>query len=125
MAVRGVHISHTVPESSQYEGPFAAKYETRKRGLRAILPWRYGFPVLCSEERKMLFQSRCLIVAIALSAASCSAASLQQGSAAARDPNVLGATGQAVVIGSGSSMAGSDRVHPDWGSAAVSSFDRD
>jgi hypothetical protein len=45
-----------------------------------------------------LFQSRCLIVAIALSAASCSAASLQQGSAAARDPNVLGATGQAVVI---------------------------
>jgi hypothetical protein len=70
----------------------------------------------------MLFQSRCLIVALALSAASCTAASLQQGSAAAKDPNVPGATGKVVVIGSNSSMAGSDRVHPDWGSAAVSGF---
>jgi hypothetical protein len=73
----------------------------------------------------MLFQSRCLIVALTLSAASCTTASLQQGSAAARDPNVPGATGQSVVIGSSSSMAGAERVHPDWGSAAMSSFDRD
>jgi hypothetical protein len=34
----------------------------------------------------MLFQSRCLIVALTLSAASCSAASLEKGSAAARTP---------------------------------------
>ena len=73
----------------------------------------------------MLFQSRCLTVALTLSAASCTAASLQEGSAAARDPNVPGATGQSVVIGSSSSMAGAERVHPDWGSAAMSSFDRD
>jgi hypothetical protein len=66
--------------------------------------------------------TRALLMAVALSAASCSAANLQQGSAAARDPNVPGATGQAVVIGSSSSMAGSDRVHPDWGSAALNSF---
>ena len=72
----------------------------------------------------MLFQSRCLIVTLALSAASCTAASLQKGSAAARDPNVPGATGQSVVIGSSSSMAGADRVNPDWGSAAVSGFGR-
>ena len=70
----------------------------------------------------MLFQSRCLIVALTLSAASCTAAGLQKGSAAARDPNVPGATGQVVVIGSSSSMAGAERVHPDWGSAAVSGF---
>ena len=70
----------------------------------------------------MLFQSRCLIVAIALSAASCTPASLQAGSAAAGDPNVPGATGQVVVIGSSSSMAGAERVHPDWGSAALNSF---
>jgi hypothetical protein len=65
-----------------------------------------------------------VIVAITLSVASCTAASLQTGSAAARDPNVPGATGQSVVIGSSSSMAGADRVNPDWGSAAVSGFGR-
>jgi hypothetical protein len=70
----------------------------------------------------MLFPTPALLVAITLSAASCTAASLQQGSAAARDPNVPGATGQSVVIGSSSSMAGADRVHPDWGSAALNSF---
>jgi hypothetical protein len=70
----------------------------------------------------MLFQTPTLLVAVTLSAASCSAASLQEGSAAARDPNVPGATGQAVVIGSTSSMAGAERVHPDWGSAALNSF---
>jgi hypothetical protein len=73
----------------------------------------------------MLNGTRPLLMAAALSAASCSAAGLQEGSAAARDPNVPGATGQAVVIGSGSSMAGSERVHPDWGSAALNSTDRD
>jgi hypothetical protein len=72
----------------------------------------------------MLYPTRALLMAVALLAASCSAASLQKGSAAARDPNVPGATGQVVVIGSNSSMAGSDRVNPDWGSAAVSGFGR-
>jgi hypothetical protein len=73
----------------------------------------------------MLFPARALVMAVALSVASCTAASLQEGSAAAKDPNVPGATGQAVVIGSHSSMTGSDRVHPDWGSAALNSFGRD
>ena len=70
----------------------------------------------------MLYQTRPLLIAVTLSAASCTAANLQTGSAAARDPNVPGATGQSVVIGSSSSMAGADRVHPDWGSAALNSF---
>ena len=69
----------------------------------------------------MLFVMRPLLMAVALSVASCSAASLQEGSAAARNPNVPGATGQAVVIGSSSSMAGSGRVHPDWASASLNS----
>jgi hypothetical protein len=73
----------------------------------------------------MLFQTRALLGVVALLLTSCTAASLQEGSAAARDPNVPGATGQAVVIGSHSSMAGSGRVHPDWASAAVSGFGRD
>jgi hypothetical protein len=73
----------------------------------------------------MVYPMRPLLIAAVLSAASCSAASLQTGSAAARDPNVLGATGQSVVIGSGSSMTGSERAHPDWGSAALNSNDRD
>jgi hypothetical protein len=73
----------------------------------------------------MLFPTPAVLMVITLSAASCTAVSLQNGSAAARDPNVPGATGQVVVIGSGSSMAGAERVHPDWGSAALSSFDRD
>jgi len=38
------------------------------------------------------------------------------------DPNVLGATGQTIVIGSGSSMAGSDRVHPNWNDASTNPF---
>ena len=38
------------------------------------------------------------------------------------DPNVLGATGRTIVIGSGSSMAGSDRVHPDWNDASTNAF---
>ena len=70
----------------------------------------------------MLSPTQALLTVVTLSAAACSAASLQKGSAAARDPNVPGATGQVVVIGSSSSMAGAERVHPDWGSAALSSF---
>ena len=70
----------------------------------------------------MLFPTRALLMAVTLLVASCTAASLQEGSAAARDPNVPGATGQAVVIGSSSSMAGAERVHPDWGSAALNTF---
>jgi hypothetical protein len=69
----------------------------------------------------MLFQTRALFVIVALLLTSCTAASLQEGSAAAKDPNVAGATGQAVVIGSHSSMAGSGRVHPDWASASLNS----
>jgi hypothetical protein len=38
------------------------------------------------------------------------------------DPNVLGATGRTIVIGSGSSMAGSNRVHPDWNDASTDAF---
>jgi hypothetical protein len=67
----------------------------------------------------MLFPTPALLMAITLSAASCTAASLQKGSAAARDPNVPGATGESVVIGSSSSMAGAERVHPDWGNAGI------
>jgi hypothetical protein len=73
----------------------------------------------------MLFPTRALVAAVALSVASCTAARLQEGSAAAKDPNVPGATGKVVVIGSNSSMADAERVHPDWGSAAVSGFGRD
>jgi len=73
----------------------------------------------------MLFPLRVLLMAVLLlSAASCTAASLQEGSAAARDPNVLGATGRVVVIGSSSSIAGSNRVHLDWGSADLNAFTR-
>ncbi|HEY1413986.1 MAG TPA: hypothetical protein VGF36_17700 [Rhodopila sp.] len=71
---------------------------------------------------RMVFPTRPLLVALTLSAASCTAASLQAGSSAAKDPNVPGATGKVVVIGSNSSMAGAERVHPDWGSAALNSF---
>ena len=67
----------------------------------------------------MLGLLRCLLPVVGLSAAACSPASLQEGSATARNPNVPGATGQAVVIGSSSSMAGSERVHPDWGNAGI------
>jgi hypothetical protein len=66
----------------------------------------------------MLLQSRILLLAVALMTASCTAPGTT-GSAAARDPNVLGATGETIVVGSHSSMAGSDRVHPDWSSAAI------
>jgi hypothetical protein len=67
----------------------------------------------------MHFLLRCLLPVATLLAASCTAASLQEGAAAARDPNVPGATGHSVVIGSSSSMAGSERVHPNWGNAGV------
>jgi hypothetical protein len=67
----------------------------------------------------MLSKTRALLMVVALSVASCTAASLQEDSAAAKNPNVPGATGQAVVIGSHSSMAGSGRVHPDWASASL------
>jgi hypothetical protein len=71
----------------------------------------------------MVFPPRALLMAVLLlSAASCTAAGLQEGSAAAKNPNVPGATGRVVVIGSSSSMAGADRVHPDWGSAEWSAF---
>jgi hypothetical protein len=60
-----------------------------------------------------------LLVSAAASVVACSASRLQEGSAAARDPTVKGATGQAVVIGSGSSMAGSERVHPAWSQAGI------
>jgi hypothetical protein len=66
----------------------------------------------------MDFPPRSLLLVTALMAASCTAPGME-GSAAARDSNVLGATGQTVVIGSSSSMAGSDRVHPDWGNAGI------
>jgi hypothetical protein len=70
----------------------------------------------------MLFQTRAWLMAVALSVASCTTASLQEGSAAARDPDVPGATGHSVVIGSSSSMAGSGRVHPDWSSASLNAY---
>ncbi|HEY4173045.1 MAG TPA: hypothetical protein VGM42_08445 [Rhodopila sp.] len=38
------------------------------------------------------------------------------------NPNVLGATGQTIVIGSSSSMAGSDRVHPNWADASTNAY---
>ncbi|HET6306290.1 MAG TPA: hypothetical protein VFG12_03845 [Rhodopila sp.] len=69
----------------------------------------------------MRFRTSMALLAGALSLASC-AADLHEGSAMARDPNVPGATGQAVVIGSSSSMAGSGRVHPDWSSASLNSY---
>ena len=56
--------------------------------------------------------------------ASSTAASLQEGSPRRTTPTCR-VTGQAIVIGSHSSMAGSDRVHPDWGSAVLNSFGRD
>jgi hypothetical protein len=67
----------------------------------------------------MLFQSRSWLMAVTLLTASCAASGVNEGSSAARDPNVPGATGQTVVVGSHSSMAGSDRVHPDWNNAVV------
>jgi len=66
----------------------------------------------------MFFRLGFSLMAVTLIAASCTAPSTE-GSAAAKDPNVLGATGNTVVIGSQSSMAGSNRVHPDWGNAGT------
>ena len=66
----------------------------------------------------MHFRSHFLLMAVTLLAASCTAPGAE-GSAAAKDPNVPGATGNTVVIGSHSSMAGSNRVHPDWGNAGT------
>lgn len=58
-----------------------------------------------------------MLAGIALSVASCTVSQL--GSAAPSDPNVPGATGRTVVVGSHSSMAGSNRIHPDWAAAGV------
>jgi hypothetical protein len=87
--------------------------------VRSPRPGNWYVRGTLSGEFPMLFPLRCLLLAANLMAASCTAVGLQEGSAAARDPNVPGATGQAVVIGSSSSMAGSERVHPDWGKAGV------
>jgi hypothetical protein len=71
-------------------------------------------PMGFSEESRMIFQPRWLLVAASLMASSCTAPA---GNPA--DPNVPGATGRTIVIGNHSSMAGSGRVHPDWGAAAT------
>jgi hypothetical protein len=81
-----------------------------------------GLSVACPVRFPMRFRSCVVLLAGALSLVSCAGMDLHEGSAMARDPNVPGATGQAVVIGSSSSMAASGRVHPDWSSAALSSF---
>jgi hypothetical protein len=70
----------------------------------------------------MRFKTSMVLLGSALLLVSCAAPDLHEQSAMARDPNVPGATGQAVVIGSGSSMAGSGRVHPDWSSASLNSY---
>jgi hypothetical protein len=90
----------------------------------------------------MISKSRSLLLAAALIAAQVGAAVAQQGttsgsqpynnspraapnspqmnsSSAAKDPRVPGATGQTVVPGSSSSMAGSQRVAPNPNSAAT------
>jgi hypothetical protein len=67
----------------------------------------------------MPYQARLLIVAAALVTASCTAAAPM---ADATNPNVPGATGRTVVIGSHSSMTGSNRVHPDWADASTNVF---
>jgi hypothetical protein len=63
------------------------------------------------------FRLRLLLLAVSLVVVACTPAPV---TSAARDPNVLGATGRTVVIGSHSSMAGSGRVHPDWNNASTS-----
>jgi hypothetical protein len=67
----------------------------------------------------MPYHVRLLVVAAALAAVSCTPAAP---TADAMNPNVPGATGRTVVIGSHSSMAGSNRVHPDWGDASTNVF---
>jgi hypothetical protein len=94
------------------------------------------------KDVTMISKSRWLLVAAALIAAPVGAAVAQQGttsgtqpnnnspsaapnsphmnnSSAATDPHVPGATGQTVVPGSSSSMAGSHRVDPNPNSAAT------
>jgi hypothetical protein len=72
----------------------------------------------------MPFHSYTLLVAITVVGTSCTRPSTDAPFAAA-DPNVPGATGQTIVPGSHSSMAGSDRVHPNWsdGSLSVGNID--
>jgi hypothetical protein len=84
--------------------------------LFAVRRWDFGAPL--AEDMSMHLPLRSLLLVATLMAASCTAPGME-GSAAARDPTVLGATGQTVVIGSSSSMAGSNRVHPDWGNVGV------
>jgi hypothetical protein len=87
------------------------------------------------EGDTMILKSCSLLLAAALIAAPMGAAMAQQGannspraapnsprmdsSSAATNPNVPGATGQTVVPGSSSSMAGSHRVVPNPDSAAT------
>jgi hypothetical protein len=75
---------------------------------------RVGF-----EGDIMRYQVGLLVVAAGLVTASCTATAP---TADAMNPNVPGATGRTVVIGSHSSMAGSNRVHPDWSDAATSVY---
>jgi hypothetical protein len=93
--------------------------QVTEAGSRALLSLARDSPAARAEELTMLFQSCPLLVAITLMATSCTSSSTE-GSLAAKDPNVPGATGQTVVVGSHSSMAGSDRVHPNWNDAALS-----
>jgi hypothetical protein len=70
----------------------------------------------------MPFRSRYLVLVLALMMDSCAGSNIDSsanGSSAATDPNVPGATGRTIVIGSHSSMAGSNRLHPDWADAAT------
>jgi hypothetical protein len=94
------------------------------------------------KDETMISKTRSSLLAAALIAAPMGAAMAQQGttsgsqpynnspraapnspqmnnSSAATDPNVPGATGQTVVPGSSSSMAGSHRVDPSPNSAAT------
>lgn len=66
----------------------------------------------------MLVRPCFAILAIMILATACTAPTAE-GSAAAKNPNVPGATGNTVVTGSSSSMADSNRVHPNWGAAGV------
>lgn len=60
-----------------------------------------------------------LMITIAIAVTACSAQGDSTPWAAAQNPNVPGATGRTIVIGSHSSMADSQRIHPDWGAAGV------
>jgi hypothetical protein len=106
-----------IPHTYQLRGSDRVPPDHRAGGA-CVSTGRRRVAKSCSKGFAMIFQ-RALLMAATLLVASCSAASLQEGSAAARNPDVPGATGQAVVIGSSSSMEGSGRVHPDWSSASL------